>query len=103
LKFKGFSTDPNDEDDKGKATVTMRFTQNGSALTLEVIVPGEPSFTMNGEIGNGHFWCSGTTTGGRPRMMVGHIAKNGKKMKGMLLEAWDDIVDEVKFSAKPAK
>jgi hypothetical protein len=103
VKFKGFATEADGDNDKGKVTVTLRFRQEDEELEVEVIVPGEDSFTMAGEIGNGHFWATGTTVGGRPRMMVGHIAKNGKKMKGMLLEAWDDMVDEVKFSAKPEK
>jgi hypothetical protein len=102
VKVKGFAMDPNEDDEKGKFTVTMRFSQMGEGLSVEVLVPGEPSFHLSGEIGNGHFWASGETEGGRPRLMIGHVARNEKKLKGMLLEAWNDGVDEVKFSAKRA-
>jgi hypothetical protein len=86
-----------------KFPVELRFTQNGSELTMTVFPPSDPSFDMEGEIGNGHFWVVGETEGGRPRMAVGHVSKNGKKVKFTFLEAWNDEVGEIKATAKRQK
>jgi hypothetical protein len=103
VNIKGFSTETDGGKEKFKIAVPIRFSQNGSQLTMTVFPPGDPSFEMEGEIGNGHFWVVGETEGGRPRMAVGHISKNEKKIKAVFLEAWDDEVAEIKIAAKRQK
>jgi hypothetical protein len=103
VKITSFSTETDGGKEKFKVPVQLRFTQKGSALVMTVFPPGEPSFDMEGEIGNGHFWVVGETEGERPRMAVGHVSKNGKKIKATFLEAFNDEVGEIKIAAKRQK
>jgi len=97
------ATDPAESNEKIKVRAVMDVAQNGSDLTFNITPEGEAPFVMQGEIGNGHFWVFRTNEEGRPSFIVGHVKGKGKKLKGTMLEAWDDEVSEIKFKAKRAR
>lgn len=99
-KVKVYGTDTGDRTERQKVPVALSISQKGQWVNANVTPFGQPSFSMTGRVGNGHFWVTGTTDDGHARVLVGHVKSKGRKLKGLLLEGWDDEVDEVKFTAK---
>ncbi|MEN8148670.1 MAG: hypothetical protein ABFS86_02535 [Planctomycetota bacterium] len=93
--------------DKGRQPIELDIGQEGPNILVGVTVTtgdGPISFDLEGLIGNGHFWVKSTEVG-LEMFVVGHVSKNGKKIKATVLGSFlaDAYVSEVKFTVKRPK
>ena len=96
-----------DKPDKGRQPIELDIDQMGPSIQILVTVTtldGPISFELEGLVGNGHFWAKSTEIG-LEMFVVGHVSKNGKKIKATVLGSILDeaYTIEVKFSVKRPK
>ncbi|MHC4471628.1 MAG: hypothetical protein ACYS99_11760 [Planctomycetota bacterium] len=79
----------------------MTVAQTGGDLSIDMTVdPGgdDELWALSGSHGNGHLWAKGMFREGKgPMMFIGHVRRNGSRMKGRGIVGLEEDVAAVQM------